>query len=265
MTDDRGFRADGTHIDTGVARDPQGFNQAGEHISESTNTRGLRGSQPQPRQQDGKFAEKTGTSPEVALVDEATVGILGETPSQYARRSQRFEQLVHTDLRIAEDDTVEATLRYSEIDADSLLALMHAGVEEERKPENLASFPEVDELYAQAAAAEARLVSRDFRMLLAETRPGTKNVLIATYNSYPDIDIAGYENEDGSVDPVSDREAAINDYFSRNYNRVDRILRESSVAAVPESEARSLKKQATDTNPVNRILGHTFYRIGESS
>lgn len=80
MTDTRGFRTDGTHNDTGVARDPQGYNQAGEHISQSTNTRGLRGSQPpaprvgsagqnQPRQRDGKFGEKAGASPEVALVD----------------------------------------------------------------------------------------------------------------------------------------------------------------------------------------------------
>lgn len=259
MTDARGFREDGTHIDTGVARDPQGFNQAGEHISASTQTRGLR----QPREADGKFGEKHGTAPEVVLAETPAVSILGETPSQYARRSQRFDQLLRDDLRLSEEDTIEDALRYSELDADSVRALMHAAVEEERKSENLAAFPEVDELYAQAVAAETRLVGRDFRSLLDETRPGTKSVLLATYYGVPDIDITGYENEDGSVDPHSDRETAVNDYFSRNYTRIDRILRGRGVDAIGDEEARALKKTATDANPINRIIGHDLYRIGE--
>lgn len=70
MTDTRGFRDDGTHVDTGVARDPQGFDRYGKHISESTRTRGLR----QPREANGQFTEKLGSAPETELNNPALEG-----------------------------------------------------------------------------------------------------------------------------------------------------------------------------------------------
>lgn len=185
--DARGFRDDGTHVDTGVARDPQGFDREGKHISESTHTRGLR----QPREANGQFAEKLGTESEVTLssggVEEPVVGVLGETPSQYARRNARFDQLLRADLRIDDETSTEQYLRYSDIDSDAVFALMHAAVEQEQRPENVASLPEVDALYAQAHAAEKRLVDQDFRSLLDEYRPGTKSVLIATWSGSGDV------------------------------------------------------------------------------
>lgn len=259
MTDARGFRADGTHIDTGVARDPQGYNQAGEHISESKTTRGLRAAQ--PREQDGKFGEKTGTSPEVALGEEATVGILGETPSQYARRSQRLDQLIRADLRIPEEETIEQALRYSDIDGDSLRALMHAGIEEERKPENLASFPEVDELYAQAAQAELRLVNDGFRSLLDEHRPGTKSVLLGTWSGAGEVDLVAYENEDGSLDAEYESIEAVLTLVSAQQQRLARLTESGTLPTVPREEASQFSGRVIGSR---RLHGSDYHRIGES-
>lgn len=260
MTDARGFRDDGTHADTGVARDPQGFDREGKHISESTHTRGLR----QPREANGQFAEKLGTESEVTLspegIEEPVVGVLGETPSQYARRSARFDQLLRADLRIDEETSTEQYLRYSDIDSDAVFALMHAAVEQEQRPENVASLPEVDALYAQAHAAEKRLVDQDFRSLLDEYRPGTKSVLIATWSGSGDVDLVAFENEDGSIDAEYDSTPVVSEFYSRNMFRVSRLIESRSVPRVEPDETIDFPNRLVGNR---RLHGGDFYRFGE--
>ncbi len=258
MTDARGFLPDGNHIATGVARDPGGFDREGNHISQSAHTSGLR----QPRATNGQFAEKLGTEAEISLspVEDPVVGVLGETPSQYARRSARFEQLLREDLRIDEETSTEEYLRSNDIDSESVLALMHAAVEQEQRPENIASLPEVDALYAQAFAAEKRLVDRDLRSLLDEHRPGTRSVIVTTWSGSDDMDFIAFENKDGSIDPDTDKSPAIAEFYSKSMPRVARLVESGSV---PRVEPREVTDFHNRTVGNRRLHGGNFYRFGD--
>jgi hypothetical protein len=265
MPDTRGFLPDGTHAETGVARDPQGYDAQGQHISQSKQTRGLRGEQ--PRREDGKFGEKTGAAPEVTLdersdVVEPYVGILGETPSQYARRSQRFEQLLRRDLNIDEDTTTEQALRYSDLDARSIIALMHAAVENEHHADTVAAWPEVDALYAQAQSAERRLLDTEIRALLNEHRPGTKSILLGTWSGVTDVDLVAFENEDGTLDTDYDSINAATAFHSKNYQRFTRLIESGAYARVTDEEQATFRDRVEGEQ---KLVGQAFYRIGVQS
>lgn len=92
---------DGTHSETGVRRDPNGYDQSGNHISRTTNTKGLRMGFDESkvnRENDGRFGEKTGSAPAVRLAQDYQTII-----SEYQQSKDR--------MRKAEQEAVEAELR----------------------------------------------------------------------------------------------------------------------------------------------------------
>lgn len=92
---------DGTHSETGVRRDPRGYDQSGNHISQTTNTKGLRmgfDENKVNRETDGRFGEKVGTAPAVSLSQDYQTII-----SEYQQSKRR--------MREAEQEAVEAELR----------------------------------------------------------------------------------------------------------------------------------------------------------
>lgn len=92
---------DGTHSETGVRRDPGGYDQSGNHISQTTHTKGLRmgfDENKVNRENNGRFGEKTGSAPAVALTQDYQTII-----SEYQASKRR--------MRDAEQEAVEAELR----------------------------------------------------------------------------------------------------------------------------------------------------------
>lgn len=259
MTDARGFREDGTHEDTKVARDTHGFNAEGQHISQSTHMRGLR----QPRETNGQFAEKQGTEAEITLSSEPTedpvVGILGETPSQYARRNARLDSLIRRELHIDDETTTSDYLRDSDIDATTAFALMHSAVEQEKEADTFSSFPEVDALYAKAHEAEKKLVDQGVRSILDEYRPGTKSALVTTWSGSGDVDLIAFENEDGTIDAAYDSVPAVSAFYGNNLKRFARLIESRVVPRVETEEASDFNNRLVGNR---RLHGGNFYRFG---
>lgn len=95
------WQPDGTHSETGVRRDPGGYDQSGNHISRTTHTKGLRMGFDESkvnRETDGRFGEKTGSAPAVSLSQNYQTII-----SEYQQSKRR--------MRAAEQEAIEAELR----------------------------------------------------------------------------------------------------------------------------------------------------------
>lgn len=93
---------DGTHSETGVRRDPGGYDQSGNHISRTTNTKGLRmgfDENKVNRETDGRFGEKTGSAPAVSLSQDYQT-IISEYQSSKRRMREAEQGAVEAELRV---------------------------------------------------------------------------------------------------------------------------------------------------------------------
>lgn len=93
---------DGTHSETGVRRDPGGYDQSGNHISQTTHTKGLRMGFDESkvnRETDGRFGEKTGSAPAVTLAQNHQT-IISEYQSSKRRMREAEQEAVEAELRL---------------------------------------------------------------------------------------------------------------------------------------------------------------------
>lgn len=215
--DEHGFRADGVNKDTGVRRDRGGFNIDGQHISGKDITRpgrlhaGMTLNSEQPREQDGKFGEKTGSAPEPGIDRSAAANI----------------PLASTNL----DGTVSA-----EALAQSIRDIDPATV---KSGDFGQLYGAVERLQAEAAGAEGRAI-------LNEKREDSESFIVAM-NAYGDARVVGYTDTEGV--PHKDVPAELDEWFRYNSTYFERPGALSEYFSATDEDDLSEHDIDTDDDP----------------